>query len=95
MKSTQSGSQPAKLLASISTNTSGETAKEVEALEPKANLNIKGAVYFHSDAHMTPGGFMKNMLAYLKSQGVAILAEEEVKDIIISNNSIKKVITNK
>jgi D-amino-acid dehydrogenase len=71
------------------------TAKEVKILEPKANLNIKGAVYFHSDAHMTPGGFMKNMLAYLKSQGVAILAEEEVKDIIISNNSIKKVITNK
>ena len=71
------------------------TAKEVEILEPKANLNIKGAVYFHSDAHMTPGGFMKNMLAYLKSQGVTILAEEEVKDIIILNNSIKKVITNK
>ena len=71
------------------------TAKEVKILEPKANLNIKGAVYFHSDAHMTPGGFMKNMLAYLKSQGVTILAEEEVKDIIISNNSIKKVITNK
>jgi D-amino-acid dehydrogenase len=71
------------------------TAKEVKILEPKANLNIKGAVYFHSDAHMTPGGFMKNMLAYLKSQGVTILAEEEVKDIIILNNSIKKVITNK
>jgi D-amino-acid dehydrogenase len=71
------------------------TAKEVKILEPKANLNIKGAVYFHSDAHMTPGVFMKNMLAYLKSQGVTILAEEEVKDIIILNNSIKKVITNK
>jgi D-amino-acid dehydrogenase len=71
------------------------TAKEVEILEPKANLNIKGAVYFHSDAHMTPGGFMKNMLAYLKEKGVTILAEEEVKDIIISNNSIKKIVTNK
>ena len=71
------------------------TAKEVEALEPKANLNIKGAVYFHSDAHMTPGGFMKNMLSYLRENGVTILSEEEVKDIIISNNSIKKVITNK
>ena len=71
------------------------TAKEVEALEPKANLNIKGAVYFHSDAHMTPGGFMKNMLSYLRENGVTILAEEEVKDIIISNNSIKKVVTTK
>jgi len=71
------------------------TAKEVEALEPKANLNIKGAVYFHSDAHMTPGSFMKNMLSYLRENGVTILADEEVKDIIISNNSIKKVVTNK
>ena len=71
------------------------TVKEVEALEPKANLNIKGAVYFHSDAHMTPGGFMKNMLSYLRENGVTILAEEEVKDIIISNNSIKKVVTTK
>ena len=71
------------------------TAKEVEALEPKANLNIKGAVYFHSDAHMTPGSLMKNMLSYLRENGVTILAEEEVKDIIISNNSIKKVVTNK
>ena len=71
------------------------TAKEVEVLEPKANLNIKGAVYFHSDAHMTPGGFMKNMLSYLKENGVAILAGEEVKDIVVSNKSITKLITDK
>ena len=71
------------------------TAKEVEVLEPNANLNIKGAVYFHSDAHMTPGGFMKNMLSYLKENGVTILAEEEVKDIVVSNKSITKLITDK
>ena len=71
------------------------TAKEVEVLEPKANLNIKGAVYFHSDAHMTPGGFMKNMLSYLKENGVTILAGEEVKDIVVSNKSITKLITDK
>ncbi len=71
------------------------TAKEVEALEPKANLNIKGAVYFHSDAHMTPGGFMKNMLSFLKENGVTIHAEEEVKDIVVSNKSIIKLITDK
>ena len=28
------------------------TKKEVDELEPNANLNIKGAVYFDSDAHM-------------------------------------------
>jgi D-amino-acid dehydrogenase len=71
------------------------TAKEVEVLEPKANLNIKGAVYFHSDAHMTPSIFMKNMLTYLKENGVTILSEEEVKDIVISDKKITKLITDK
>ena len=70
-------------------------AKEVEILEPKANLNIKGAVYYHSDAHMTPGVFMKNMLSYLQAAGVEILSEEEVKDIVISDKKITKLITNK
>jgi D-amino-acid dehydrogenase len=71
------------------------SAKEVEAIEPKANLNIKGAVYYHSDAHMTPGIFMKNMLIYLKNNGVEILSEEEVKDIVISDKKITKLITDK
>ena len=71
------------------------SAKEVAKLEPNANLNIKGAVYYHSDAHMTPGVFMKNMLSYLQAAGVEILSEEEVKDIVISDKKITKLITNK
>ncbi len=71
------------------------SAKEVEALEPKANLNIKGAVYYDSDAHMTPSDFMPEMIAYLKSKGVVFHANEEVKDIEVSNNTISKVVTNK
>lgn len=68
---------------------------EVEKLEPKANLNIKGAVYYHSDAHMTPNNFMEQMINYLKSHGVIILANEEVIDIDISKAKISKVITDK
>ena len=69
--------------------------KEVEEIEPKANLNIKGAVYYHSDAHMTPNHFMPEMITYLKSKGVVFFANEIVEDIMISNKSISKVITNK
>ena len=76
-------------------NVENLSVKEVEQLEPNANLNIKGAVYYHSDAHMTPGVFMKNMVSYLQAAGVEILSEEEVKDIIISDKSITKLITNK
>lgn len=71
------------------------SAKQVAELEPKANLNVKGAVYFHSDAHMTPGDFMKEMLSYLKSKGVEVLGNEEVKDIEVLNSTISKIITDK
>ncbi|WP_299117778.1 FAD-binding oxidoreductase [uncultured Winogradskyella sp.] len=68
---------------------------EVKSLEPNADLNIKGAVYFHSDAHMTPNDFMRDMIGFLKSEGVEFFANEEVLDIEITSNSISKIITNK
>jgi D-amino-acid dehydrogenase len=69
--------------------------KQVDNLEPNANLDIKGAVYFHCDAHMTPADFMRDMLIFLKQRGVEILAEEEVKDIQNQDGEIKKVVTDK
>lgn len=69
--------------------------KQVQELQPNANLNVKGAVYYHCDAHMTPHDFMRDLLVYLKSQGVEILANEEVKDLEVANRSITKLITDK
>lgn len=71
------------------------SAKEVGKLEPNANLDVKGAVYYDSDAHMTPSDFMPEMVTYLKSKGVTFYANEEVKDIQVSNGSISTIITNK
>ncbi|WP_372755778.1 NAD(P)/FAD-dependent oxidoreductase [Mariniflexile sp.] len=71
------------------------SAKDVENLEPKAGLNIKGAIYYHSDAHMTPNQFMSEMLIYLRSKGVRVFSNEKVIDIEISNKYISKVITDK
>lgn len=69
--------------------------KQVDELQPKANLDVKGGVYFHSDAHMTPGDFMKQMLEFLRKNGVNVLAEEEVSDIEFTNGAITKIMTNK
>jgi D-amino-acid dehydrogenase len=71
------------------------SASEVLQLEPEANLNCKGAVYYHSDAHMTPNSFMKEMILHLKRKGVLIFKNEKVEDITITNQQISKVITNK
>ncbi|MDO3695318.1 FAD-dependent oxidoreductase [Wenyingzhuangia sp. chi5] len=70
------------------------TSKEVNELDPNANLDVKGAVYYDCDAHMTPSDFMKEMTSYLKSVGVAFLTNEEVQDIEVVNNIVTKVITN-
>ncbi|WP_347175074.1 NAD(P)/FAD-dependent oxidoreductase [Polaribacter uvawellassae] len=71
------------------------TKEEVQKLEPNANLDVKGAIYYDCDAHMTPSDFMPQMILHLKGLGVEILAKEEVKDIEISNKKISKVITDK
>ena len=71
------------------------TKKEVDVLEPNANLNIKGAIYFDSDAHMTPTDFMPEMVKYLKTKGVIFYANEDVKDIEVTNGTVSKIITNK
>lgn len=68
---------------------------EVVELEPNASLNVKGAVYYECDAHSTPSDFMAQMISLLKTKGVKIFAQEEVKDVEIINNTISKVITDK
>ena len=67
----------------------------IRKYEPTASLNVKGAVYYDCDAHMTPSDFMQEMVAYLKSKGVQILANEAVKDIEVNNQVISKLITDK
>ena len=69
--------------------------KEVHLLQPKVNLNIRGAVYYDCDAHMTPNNFMKDMVSYLKENGVIFYKNESVKDLEVFNGKIKKVITDK
>lgn len=68
---------------------------EIKRIEPKVDLNVKGAVYFHSDAHMTPADFMPTMVEFLKSKGVVIKSNQKINDIEISNQTITSVLTDK
>ena len=68
--------------------------EEVQKIEKNIDLNIKGAVYYHSDAHMTPNEFMPQLKAYLEKKGVAFFANEEVKSIDIKEDKVLSVSTN-
>jgi len=71
------------------------TAEEVKKMEPDAAIDCKGAVYFDSDAHMTPKEFMAEMASYLKEKGVTFYTHEKVQDLVISKDAIKEVMTTK
>ncbi|MDT8416110.1 MAG: FAD-dependent oxidoreductase [Flavobacteriaceae bacterium] len=64
---------------------------QLKALEPHYDFDALGAVFYKCDAHTTPTVFMKNMLSYLETVGVAIHRNEQVTDFEISNNKIVKV----
>jgi len=68
--------------------------EEVQKMEPSLNMDIKGAVYFKCDAHMYPNKLMKDMIAFLISNGVTIKTNEEVRSFIKEGNHIKGVQTN-
>ena len=59
------------------------TKSEVQKIEPDVALNVNGAIYYHSDAHMTPNNFMQQLKRYLEQHGVEILANEEVEDVVV------------
>ncbi|SDT92837.1 D-amino-acid dehydrogenase [Polaribacter sp. Hel1_33_78] len=67
--------------------------EQVQKIEKNVDLNIKGAVYYHSDAHMTPNEFMSQLKTYLKKNGVSILGNEEVLDIMVANQEITGIKT--
>ena len=71
------------------------SVEEVKKLEPKADLNIKGAIYYKCDGHSTPKDFMTQMITYLKSKGVQLYTNEAVIDFKVANNVISNVITDK
>lgn len=67
--------------------------EEVKAYEPHVDLNIKGAVYYDSDAHMTPHEFMESMYAFLEKKGVTFYTNEEVTDLKIQGGKVTTVAT--
>ena len=67
--------------------------QELQALEPQTRINGLGAILFNCDAHCYPNKLMQNLIAYLKGQGVKLIANEEVIQFEKSGGKINKVLT--
>jgi D-amino-acid dehydrogenase len=71
------------------------TKEEVKQLEPNIDFNIKGAVYFDSDAHMTPTNFMPQLIELLKQKSVQFCTNEAITDLQFEKGNIVSVQTSK
>lgn len=67
--------------------------KEIKKIEPNVDFNVKGAVYYHSDAHMTPNNYMLQLKGYLEKKGVEIFGNSRVFDIVMNGERIKAIRT--
>ena len=68
------------------------TPTELTQLEPDIKLDVRGGLFFPGDAHLYPGKFIANLIAYLKSQGVHFLTGNGVTDFKSSNGKVEKIL---
>ncbi|WP_336961848.1 NAD(P)/FAD-dependent oxidoreductase [Chryseobacterium contaminans] len=68
--------------------------KEIQALEPNVQLDVIGGVNYKCDGHMNPMKLMKQMIAYLKNNGVIFHTQHRVTSYEIAGSTIKAVIAN-
>ncbi|MBT8274279.1 MAG: FAD-dependent oxidoreductase [Bacteroidia bacterium] len=66
---------------------------EINKMETKVEINAIGGVYYKCDHHTTPNEFMKELKAYLKSNGVQFCRNEKVIDVDFKNGRIESLIT--
>ncbi|SDI95915.1 NAD(P)/FAD-dependent oxidoreductase [Chryseobacterium jejuense] len=68
--------------------------KEIQTLEPNVQLDVIGGVNYKCDGHMNPMKLMKQMISYLKNNGVIFHTQHKVTSYEIAGNTIKAVIAN-
>ena len=66
----------------------------IQELEPTAQLDVIGGVNYKCDGHMNPVKLMKQMISYLKNNGVIFHTQHKVTGYEITGNTINAIIAN-
>lgn len=67
--------------------------EELQALEPQTRIDGLGAILFNCDAHCWPNKLMRQLINYLKQEGVKLVPNEEVKGIEKNGRQVSKLLT--
>lgn len=66
---------------------------EIQEMEPDVRVTARGGVYYPGDAHLVPGTLMRNLIQYLRQQGVSIEGNTHVHSVVTEAGGIKAVRT--
>lgn len=86
-------------VASIANNEGLEvrelTTSELKIMEPNVSIDAMGAIHYQCDWHTTPHEFMREMQDWLQEKGVQFYRNEKVLDLVISEEKITSIHTDK
>jgi D-amino-acid dehydrogenase len=85
----------AKEAAALNIETQVFIAKEVQAMEPEVEVNVRGGVLYPIDAHLHPGDLMKTIHDHLQQSGVQFQLETTITGFEKQGRKVTKVLTDK
>ena len=85
----------AKIARELEMNVQELSQDQVNSMQPKIKMNIKGAFWYKSDAHLTPETFMNNLKSYLLKKGLKVYKENLVESFNYNSGIINSIRTKK
>ncbi len=85
----------AKIARELKMNVQELSQDQVNSMQPKIRMDIKGAFWYKSDAHLTPETFMNNLKSYLLKKGLKVYKENLVESFNYNSGIINSIRTNK
>lgn len=85
----------AKEAAALNIETQVFSAKEVQAMEPEVEVNVRGGVLYPIDAHLHPGDLMQTIHDHLLQSGVEFQLEATITGFEKQGRKVTQVLTDK
>lgn len=85
----------AKEAAALNIDTKVFSAKEIQAMEPEVEVNVRGGVLYPIDAHLHPGDLMQALHDHLQQSGVQFQLETTITGFEKQGRKVTKVLTDK
>ncbi len=70
------------------------TGQQVQDMEPKTRVDVRGAVFYPGDAHLNPGELVRSLVTHLRREGVEILENQTVTGFGKTGSRVDSVHTN-